>query len=146
MPPLENVHLGVSVENQATADERIPLLLQTPAAVRWISAEPLLGPIAIGQWLHGRDQDSDCPVGDPSCEGEDGDCHDACERPVALDWVVAGGESGPGHRTMDLEWLENLVAQCKAWHVPVWVKQDSGPKPGRQGRIPDALWIQELPQ
>jgi protein gp37 len=124
--PWPFLHLGVSVENQATADERIQLLLQTPASVRWISAEPLLGPID----LTGYD--------DGSWWTEDGQETEQC-----LDWVVVGGESGPDHRPMNLDWLRSIVEQCRAAHVPVWVKQDSGPKPGRQGRIPDALWIQE---
>lgn len=128
MPPLPNVHLGVSVENQATADERIQLLLQTPAAVRWISAEPLLGPIDLTGYEDG------------SWWTEDGQ-----ETDKRLDWVVVGGESGKGHRTMELAWLEQIVQQCRAAFVPVFVKQDSGPKPGQQGRIPDELWVQEFP-
>jgi len=126
--PIPNVHLGVSVENQATADERIPILLQTPAAVRWISAEPLLGPVDdLCRYL-------DYPIFLPP---------EPPGRLTALDWVVVGGESGPGHRPMQIEWLESIVNQCRAEGVPVWVKQDSGPKPGKQGRIPDHLWIQE---
>ena len=112
-PPLPNVHVGVSVENQAMADERIRLLLETPAAVRWLSCEPLLGPIDLTDWL-------------------------LMEPPI--DWVVVGGESGPGHRPMKIEWLESIVYQCGATATPVYVKQDSGPRPGKQGRIPDELW------
>lgn len=124
--PLPNVHLGVSVEDQAAADERIPLLLRTPAAVRWVSAEPLLGPLDLTPWL---------PV----------QTIGGVEMERWLDWVVVGGESGPGHRPMDPAWLASIVAQCRAAQVPVFVKQDSGPKPGQRGRIPDALYLQQFP-
>ena len=60
-----------------------------------------------------------------------------------LDWVVVGGESGPHHRPMNIAWLESMVDQCRAAGVPVFVKQDAAPKPGKQGRIPDRLWVQE---
>jgi protein gp37 len=112
--PPRNVWLGVSTEDQKTADERIPLLLQTPAAVRWISAEPLLGPIELVPFLG--------------------------ERPGGLDWVVVGGESGPGHRPMEPWWLSAIATECFAWSVPLFVKQDSGSKPGKQGQLSDDLW------
>jgi len=127
--PLPNVHLGVSVENQATADERIPLLLQTPAAVRWISAEPLLGPIVLPRRI--------------GITANGGEAFDT--RRTGLDWVVVGGESGPEHRPMNMAWLASIVAQCRASGIPVWVKQDSGFRSGLQGAIPDDLWVQEFP-
>jgi protein gp37 len=102
--PLPNVWLGTSVENQHFADERIPLLLETPAAVRFISAEPLLGPV-----------DLHSPVLEADSDGY-------------LDWVIVGGESGPGARPMDLAWVRAIVAQCKAAGTPVFVKQ-LGPRP-----------------
>ena len=95
--PLPNVHIGTSVEDQKTADERIPVLLKTPAAVRWISAEPLLGPIRFRS------------LTESMIEG--------------LDWVVVGGESGPNARQMDLEWVRSIVEQCACAAVPVFVKQ-----------------------
>ena len=61
----------------------------------------------------------------------------------SISWVVVGGESGAGHRTMKLEWLESVVAQCDAAGVPVFVKQDSGRRPGKQGRIPDEWWTRK---
>jgi protein gp37 len=121
--PFPNVWLGTSCEDQATADERIPHLLRCPAAVRFLSLEPLLGPIKIG----------------------DGDGCEEWWQSNGIGWVIAGGESGPGHRQMKLEWLESIVEQCKAAGVPVFVKQDAGPRPGMQGRIPDRLWIKEFP-
>jgi protein gp37 len=108
--PYENVWLGVSVEDQATADERIPVLLQTPAAVRWISAEPLLGPINIGPYL--------------TRERLFGQFMPGFVDPLpGLDWVVAGGESGPGARPMHPDWARHIRNQCEAARVPFLFKQ-----------------------
>ena len=124
--PLKNVWLGVSVEDQATADERIPLLLQTPAIVRWISAEPLLGKIDLLPFF--RD----------------------FERPAGyhvLDWVVVGGESGKDRRQMVLEDARSIIEQCVSCLVPVFVKQDNGPQPGMQGRFTAEEWaLKEYPE
>ena len=100
--PLENVWLGVSVEDQQTADERIPLLLDTPAAIHWVSAEPLLGPIDLSgkmQWLKQFD------------------------RPPNIDWVVVGGESGQKARPTHPDWARSLRDQCVAAGVPFLFKQ-----------------------
>lgn len=94
--PLPNVHLGVSCEDQQTATARIPRLLQVPAAVRWVSAEPLLGPVDLSLWL--------------------GMSH-------GIDWVVPGGESGRRARICQLEWIRSIVRQCRAAGKPVLVKQ-----------------------
>jgi protein gp37 len=105
---LPNVWLGVSVENQRFADERIPLLLQTPAAVRFISAEPLLGPIDlndVGDCINALD-DSDAPLGTRF-----------------LDWVIVGGESGGSARPFEITWARSIVEQCDEAGVPVFVKQ-----------------------
>lgn len=111
--PLSNVWLGVSVEDQARADERIPILLDTPAAVRWISAEPLLGPVDIEQWLY----DSDCRL------SSEGVCTCSEPREARLDWVVAGGESGPGARPMHPDWARSLRDQCQAAEAAFHFKQ-----------------------
>jgi protein gp37 len=134
--PPANVWLGVSAENQHWAGIRVPSLLDTPASVRFVSAEPLLGPIDFGDLngVSGLDRDW---TGGPG--GGTGAPH------PLLNWVIVGGESGPGHRPMDIAWLESIVAQCKDAGVAVWVKQDSGPRAGQQGRIPDDLWIHEFP-
>ncbi len=108
--PLPNVWEGTSVEDQQRADERIPVLLDTPAAVRWISAEPLLGPVELRHWLH----DSNCPW-DPCICSE--------PREVSLDWVVVGGESGPGARPMHPDWARSLRDQCLSNDVPFLFKQ-----------------------
>jgi len=107
--PLPNVWLGVSAERQQEADERIPLLLQTPAAVRFISAEPLLGPID----LNAVNVDDEIPLL-RSCVSGDG---------RRLDWVIAGGESGKNARPMHPEWARSLRDQCKAAGVAFFFKQ-----------------------
>lgn len=114
--PLPNVWLGVSVEDQSAADERIPLLLQTPAAVRWISAEPLLGPVSL-RWLAAFPESAPHTAQHPSGRTN----HlDGLRR---LDWVVVGGESGPKARPMHLDWARSLRDQCAAEGVPFLFKQ-----------------------
>ena len=93
--PLQNVWLGVSVENQASADERIPYLLDTPAIVRWISAEPLIGRLRLKTYF------------------ATGKIH----------WVVVGGESGVKARVMELEWIVSLCGQCNYMSIPFFFKQ-----------------------
>jgi protein gp37 len=124
--PLPNVWLGVSVEDQKTADERIPILLQTPAAIRWLSVEPLLGPInlthiqfpnTLGNMESWDALDLHTEV-DPDY---DPDKQNGCTH--ILDWIVVGGESGPGARPCDVQWIRSIIEQCKAAQVPVFVKQ-----------------------
>jgi protein gp37 len=108
--PLPNVWLGVSTERQQEADERIPLLLQTPAAVRFISAEPLLGPI-----------DLICTL----CRFQD-DPKRRCAVPLGrqlINWVIVGGESGREARGMHPAWARLLRDQCAAAGVPFFFKQ-----------------------
>ncbi|MFN7128245.1 MAG: DUF5131 family protein [Brevundimonas sp.] len=133
--PLPNVWLGVSVEDQVRADERIPLLLDTPAAVRWLSAEPLLGPVDLGAIQapryvpedHETDWKFSCletgdyyffDCGDGFTEGGDGP-----DRRHRIDWVVAGGESGHGARPMHPDWARSLRDQCAAAGTPFLFKQ-----------------------
>ena len=118
--PLPNVHLGVSAENQHWADERIPLLLQTPAAVHFISAEPLLGDLNIEPWI---------PVNAHSTYRAARGAVKYASLP-SLDWVIVGGESGAGHRPMDLAWVRSLRDQCRAAGVAYFGKQAGGPRPG----------------
>ncbi len=140
--PFDNIWLGVSVEDQRRADERIPLLLDTPAAVRFLSVEPLLGPVML------RPRPPDMRHLCIRCgEGPDAPHnHPDGYRTRGLDWVIVGGESGPQHRPMNIEWIQDIVGQCREADVPCFVKQDSGPRPGQQGRIPDDLWIKEWPK
>jgi len=137
--PLPNVWLGVSVENQETADERIPLLLETPAAHRWLSVEPLLEAVDLDPYIYSGEF--------PACGHGVCDCNSEMLTLPGLDWVVVGGESGPKARECKVGWVAELVNQCVEASVPVYVKQGSGPRPGMQGRIPDALWaVKELPE
>jgi protein gp37 len=104
---LPNVWLGVSIENQPTADNRITWLLNTPAAVRFVSVEPMLGEVDLDKheflcetWSKGG-----ITIG------------------TYLDWVICGCESGPGARPMDLDWARRLRDQCQAAGVPFFLKQ-----------------------
>jgi len=126
--PLPNVWIGVSAENQDTAHERIPLLLQAPAAVRFVSYEPALGPVDLAAYLHrgqhlvcpkclfatNRDTETACP-NDGSVLGDD----------IAIDWVIAGCESGPNARPAQVDWFRSVRDQCKATEVPFFLKQAS---------------------
>jgi protein gp37 len=130
---LPNVWLGVSVETQQWADIRIPALLDTPAAVRWISAEPLLGPVNLNSLPDGVKLDGG-PRGSsalteacPSCGGWGADCgvddYHFVRRHGGLDWVVAGGESGAGARPAHPDWFRQLRDQCQTAGVPFLFKQ-----------------------
>jgi protein gp37 len=120
LPPLPNVHLGVSVEDQKRADLRIPQLLATPAAVRWLSCEPLLGPVFLPQW------------GDHTWLPDSR--HNPDWNLPLVDWVVVGGESGPGARPMHPEWARSLRDQCAAAGVPFLFKQWGEWLPTHEGR------------
>jgi protein gp37 len=140
--PYRNVWLGVSVEDQATADERIPLLLQTPAAVRFISYEPALGGLDIAGFLT------------PWCWREsDGHTDRGPCAPTRLDWVIVGGESGPGARPFDVAWARSVVAQCKAAGVAAFYKQGGASnrcahsaKGGHFECFPQDLKVREFPR
>ena len=115
--PWPNVWVGTSVENQEAADYRIPILLNIPAKVRWLSMEPLLEPVNLFGMLNG------------------------------LDWVVVGGESGEGYRKMKSEWAMSLYAQCQTQKVPFFCKQGSGPLSGCQYDLPAGLFsVKEYPR
>lgn len=116
--PLANVWLGVTAEDQQRADERIPWLLKTPAAVRFVSCEPLLGPVQLinefgPRWL-----------------GETTVFH------PRLDWVIVGGESGPQARPMHPDWARSLRDQCQAAGVAFFLKQWGEWAPVKQCRAP----------
>ena len=116
--PLPNVWLGVTAENQETADQRIPILLNTPAAVRFVSCEPLLGPVDLHPgWL--------LPISPTTSK---------------LNQVIVGGESGPGARPMNPDWARSIRDQCKAAGVPFFMKQMS-----RKAPIPEDLMVREYP-
>jgi len=100
---LPNVWVGVTAENQEQADKRIPVLLKIPAAVRFVSIEPMLSKIDLDRptWLLGKATDA---------------------NPTRLDWVIVGGETGPGARPMDLQWARDIRDQCNAAGVPFFYK------------------------
>jgi protein gp37 len=160
-PLLPNVWIGTSVEDQATADERIPLLLQTPAAVRFISCEPLLGRVDLcetfGMWWNRTMQ---CFEGTGQAFNRRG--REGHTRP-GIGWVIVGGESGSRARRFEVEWAHAIIQQCKAAGVPVFVKQigsrpayriDACPIPlntrdrngGDPWEWPPALRVREFPQ
>jgi protein gp37 len=118
--PLRNVWLGVSAEHQAAADERIPLLLKAPAAVRWISAEPLLGPVDLRFHIYSE------PTGRTRTNAGKRQIELARPSDGGLHWVVAGGESGVGARPMHPDWPRSLRDQCAAAGVPFFFKQWGG--------------------
>jgi len=120
--PLKNVWLGVTAENQEMADKRIPILLSTPAALRFVSVEPMIG-------LVGLDTLRMFPT------------NECFARPPKIDWVICGGESGPDARMMHERWAIDLKRQCAADGVPFFFKQMSGGMP-----IPDYLQGQEFPK
>jgi protein gp37 len=123
--PMPNVWLGTSCEDQATADQRIPHLLQCPAAVRFLSLEPLLGPIDLTPQLlmqHAqtvrRVQRGQMPWDAPA------------EQHPSIHWVIVGGESGPGARPMHPDWARSIRDQCQAAGVPFFFKQWGEYEPG----------------
>lgn len=146
---LGGVWTGVSVEDQKTADERISLLLRVPVAVRFISAEPLLGPIDLAQATA------------PRTQGDDANTSIGNRR---LAWVIVGGESGHGARPMDPQWASDIVVACQGAGVPVFMKQmgsvwaerhgnrDIALKPGHVGwkigrlRSPKGAVMKEWPE
>lgn len=104
--PLKNLWLGVTAENQRTADERIPILLQIPAAVRFVSVEPMLEPVDLTKVVFESD-------------GSPKGCYLS-----ELDWVICGPETGPGARPCKIDWVRDLQRQCAAASVPFFDKKD----------------------
>lgn len=114
IPDFSNIWLGVSVEDQKSAEERIPVLLETPAAVRWVSVEPMIGPVTF-RWAKWQS------VFKETIEGLLVRNHlDGLRR---LDWIVVGGESGQSARPMEAEWVRKIVHECREAKVPLFVKQ-----------------------
>jgi protein gp37 len=147
--PLPNIWLGTSVEDQQRANQRIPKLLATPAAVRFLSCEPLLGPIDLSWWL---------PTPRPAYTLSDKPLTDEDRQAVVgfgrllrragsstVDWVIAGGESGPGHRPVDRGWVRWLRDQATAAGVAFFFKQWGGPTPSAGGRLLDGRSWDQYP-
>lgn len=136
--PLANVWLGVSVEDQRTADLRVPVLLRTPAHLRFVSYEPALGPVSFERYM----------------DRAQGRTWSGCR---GIDWLIVGGESGPGARACDVAWLRNAVTQARCSEVPVFVKQrgsrwyDSERREGLRGScvmdiVDDWRWVDQRDQ
>lgn len=143
--PPNHIWLGVSVEDQKRADERIPLLLKTPAAVRFLSVEPLLERIDLVSGTYGGNgagqvwdafgNNAHCPHGEKPLDGP------------GIAWVIVGGESGKNRRDCGVEAIESVATQCIAAGVPVYVKQDHALLPGQQGRITNETWqLKQFPK
>jgi len=159
--PPPNVFMGVSVEDQARANERIPRLLEIPAVMRWLSVEPLIGPVDLtrvdGNQCH---KSKLCMV--DSLTGRQTDMGRPCQDVARVDWVVVGGESGKESRDCHADWIRRVVTQCKRSKVPVFVKQVGSnpvdqaenallwkfvvdPKGGDPKEWPSELRVRELP-
>ena len=114
-----NVWVGTTVENQEWAERRIPHLLEVPSVVRFLSVEPLLGRVDLRRYFRGARR---------------------------VDWVIAGGEAGPGARPMDEEWVREVREQCKTANVSFFFKQWGGRLKKRTGRVLDGRTWDEIPQ
>ena len=122
--PANHIHLGVSISNQPDADKMLPFLLQTPAAVRFVSYEPALAGIEIAEYLRSWCPECERPLlGGKHFRGRScGTCHAETAR---LDWIICGAETGPGARPMDLDWARSVRDQCAEAGVPFFFKRDS---------------------
>lgn len=147
--PRSNVWLGTTVENQEQADARIPHLLTAPAAVRFLSVEPLLGPLNLNPWLM---RNSDCCNAVMVNTGWCCCCDRFCRERPKPDWVIAGGESGPGARPSHPDWFRSVRDQCTAAGVPFFFKQwgdwaspeqvcAAEPMPAQTGTLADATLV-----
>lgn len=126
-----HVWIGTTVENQGRANARIPHLLTIPAAVRFLSCEPLLDPVNLDPWIF----QSRYTERKPDAPGF---------HPV-IDWVIVGGESGPGHRPLVVDHARLIVKQCTEARVPVFFKQVGGRTPTAGGDVLDGERIKEFP-
>lgn len=128
-----HIWIGTTCENQQAADERIPHLLATPAAVRFVSVEPMLGPVDLTDITIGAEHWDALSMHEAHEADSDG-------PGTRLDWVIVGGESGPGARPMHPQWARDVRDQCMGAGVPYFMKQMSRREP-----IPDDLMIREMP-
>lgn len=154
--PLPNVHIGTSIANQKDADKNIPYLLQIPAAVHFLSIEPLIAPVDLDPALceiHGNEFETDAGCSECQADGYIGEMSTGnWLDPLngGVQWVIVGGESGPGARPCDVAWIRTIVEQCTTADVPVFVKQ-LGAKPvvsdpPNSETSADMLWKLALPR
>ncbi|HEY6731937.1 MAG TPA: phage Gp37/Gp68 family protein [Solirubrobacterales bacterium] len=146
--PIPNVWLGVTIENRRFV-HRADLLRETPAAVRFISAEPLLGPLVyptdLGTFHEGQPDGHELG-GDPyePC-WEDGSTEPADLDLEGIDWLITGGESGPNHRRFDPQWALDLQFRCQIESTAFFHKQNGGRTPKAGGRELDGRTWSEFP-
>ncbi len=135
-----NVWLGTTVENQEQADKRIPELLKIPAKVRFLSCEPLLGPVRLGFWLSSY---WDAEIYNNVTRKSGSFCKVESSPERGIQWVIAGGESGPNARPMNPEWARSLRDRCKAAGVAFHFKQwgEWGPQPAGDWDKKNARWF-----
>lgn len=131
---VSNIWLGVTAENQETADERIPLLLEIPAAVRFVSVEPMLEPVNLAGPLGVKYL---CYPGDPPLA--------MWPVPSPLNWAIVGGESGPGARPMNPSWARSIRDQCKKAYIPYFFKQWGEFRPAEPGERIDHVFDRDGP-
>jgi protein gp37 len=136
--PLPNVWLGVTICNQEEADEKIPILLDTPAAVRWVSYEPALAAVDFTHYL--PHWCPDCLTVHSSMTCWHDEAHPKSVMRSRIDWIVVGGETGPGARPMQPEWALDVWRQCRKAGVAFYFKQLGT---SREGNDPN-LRISEL--
>lgn len=148
--PLPNVWLGVSVEDQKAADYRIPILIKTPAAIKFLSCEPLLGPVDLDMGrcdIHNRaavqtsedgEYCNECAASGYSGELSYG--HWLGDPDNGISWIIIGAESGSRRRDMDLSWAQDLYDCGRRNGIAIFVKQDSALRSGERGRLSDELW------
>jgi protein gp37 len=127
----KNVWLGVSVEDQKRADERIPVLLDTPASLRFLSCEPLLGPVNLAPYIN-----------ETVSFMQSGTRVRRIEK--ALHWVIVGGESGPRRRPMDLDWARQIRDECRAAGTDFYFKQTGGSR-SETGQLLDGARWEQMP-
>ncbi len=143
--PPRNAWLGVSVEDQKRANERIPQLLDTPAAIRWISAEPLLEEVDL-TWIEFKNERGGDEIWDALKVDGAAELIHSDGNWSTLDWVVVGGESGRGAREFKEEWLAKLIAQCRVSKTAVFAKQMGGAPKGSLPEIPEHLMVRQYPR
>jgi len=150
----ENVWIGTTVEDQERAEERIPELLAIPASVRFLSCEPLLGPVDLLNWAVGWNRARDHSIRHathilgPYGDGMDLiECYDCTfDSARGIDWVICGGESGPKHRPINLEWARSLREQCDMAGVAFFFKQVGGRTPKAGGDLLDGEQYVAFPE
>lgn len=136
----ENIWFGVTAENQQRADERIPILCEIPAAVRFVSVEPMLGPVRIKTLRELHEGAAGMNL-DPAFFS----FNNINPNGLDVDWIICGGETGPGARPMHPDWVRSLRDQCQDAEVPFFFKQMGGPRRRPNDGLLDGREWREMP-